>query len=85
MYDLPIWFLIVSLFLPRISLFIEWWQNMPMPFGQPWAALSWMFFPRLIILVMIYSDQGLSAWFWVHLVVCILVILGAGSRASSDD
>jgi hypothetical protein len=77
------WFLIVSLFLPRLSLFIEWWEGYHFPFNHPWDALSWVFVPRLMILVMIYQWQGFGVWFWLHLVAALLA-LGAGGKSVHD-
>ena len=83
-YTLPIWFLVLSLFLPRIALFAEWCQNMPMPFIQPWSFLTWALIPRVLVLIMIYTNLGFSPWFWIHLVVFLLAICGGASKASSD-
>ena len=83
-YTLPIWFLVLSLFLPRIALFAEWCQNMPMPFIQPWSFLTWALIPRVLVLIMIYTDLGFSLWFWIHLVVFLLFLGGGASHASSD-
>jgi hypothetical protein len=82
-YYLPVWFLILSLFLPRLALFVEWWNNYPFPFVQPWRGLSWVFFPRLLVLIMIHENQGFSVWFWIHLVVAILALFGGGSAATN--
>jgi hypothetical protein len=38
--------------------------------------------PRALILYLIYTDQGLSVWFAVHLIVAIVVWAGSG-RATS--
>lgn len=75
-YDLPAWFLILSLFLPRIALFAEWTQHCPMPFNQPWSFLSWAFIPRVLVLIMIYTVLGFSPWFYIHLGVLALAYFG---------
>jgi hypothetical protein len=83
MYHLPTWFLILSLFLPRVALFVEWLNGNSVPFVQPWRFLTWLCLPRVLILIMIYTDLGTSVWFWIHLVVAILAFLGGGSVARS--
>ena len=82
MYYLPIWFLVLGLFLPRIALFVEWTNDCPLPFYQPWAGLTWLILPRVMILIMIATVQGLSAWFWLHLGALFLCLLG--TAANSD-
>ena len=77
MYDDPVWFLVLSLFFPRIALLADWWQNGPMPFIQPFSALTWIVVPRVLVLIMIFTDQGFSTWFWIHLVVTVLMYLAA--------
>jgi len=47
--------------------------------------------PRVLILVLIYRDEGISVWFLIHLVVAICVWGGTGGRTymrrgrQSDD
>lgn len=69
-HEIGIWFLLVSLFVPRLVLFF-WWVTGNLPFNTtPFLAdiLCSIFFPRILILVYIYGIQGLSPWFWIHLV-----------------
>ena len=69
-HEIGIWFLLVSIFLPRFVLFF-WWITGNLPYNTTplWAdVLTSFFFPRILILVYIYGCQGLSPWFWVHLV-----------------
>jgi hypothetical protein len=77
-HGIPIWFLVLSLFLPRISLFIGWihmwWFFVP----QPWAAVLWAFLPRVLVLIFIHAHQGFDLWFWIHLVTAIVVWSGSG-------
>ncbi len=86
MYDLPIWFLVTSLFVPRVAMFVEWhWYHSPFPFEQPFKGLAWLCVPRLLILIMIHSNQGFSKWFWVHLVVAFFALFFGGSAAKSRN
>ena len=78
-HGIPIWFLVLSLFLPRLSLFIGWihmwWFFVP----QPWAAVLWACLPRVLVLIFIHAHQGFDFWFWIHLVTAILVWGGSGA------
>ena len=89
--EIGIWFLIVSLILPRFTLFF-WWVtgNLPLnttPFLADLAAS--IFLPRVLILVWIHNLQGMSTWFWIHLVVMIVVwglnILRYAVKSSNKD
>jgi hypothetical protein len=81
MHELPIWFLVLSLFLPRIALFCAWQSPAwTMIFGTPWYWLGWILLPRVLVLVLISTYMGTGRWFWAHLVVAICVWLGGGSR-----
>ena len=84
MYDLPFWFLVTTLFTPRVSLFVQWYGGMSMPFFQPFTGITWLFVPRLLVLVMIFMEQGFSGWFFTHLIVAILVYLFGGHAATSN-
>ncbi|MGH9598043.1 MAG: hypothetical protein ACRD3K_14710 [Edaphobacter sp.] len=78
---LPLWFLVFALFLPRIALLVAWFQGVLAPFHLQGIIpqLFWLFLPRILVLYLIYIDQGLSLWFLVHLVAAILV-WGGGSH-----
>ena len=78
---LPLWFLVFALFLPRIALLVAWFQGVLAPFHLQGIIppLFWLFLPRILVLYLIYVDQGLTLWFLVHLVAAILVS-GGGSH-----
>ena len=78
---LPLWFLVFALFLPRITMVVAWFQGVLVPFHLIGIipALFWLFLPRILVLYLIYVDQGLTLWFLVHLVAAILV-WGGGSH-----
>lgn len=70
------WLLVLTLFIPRISLLIAYFShqipsnNIPF-FGD---ALLWVFLPRVLMVIYIYDHMGyMNAWFWIHIVVAILV------------
>jgi hypothetical protein len=91
-HTLPFWFLVFSLFLPRIALLVAWFQSTLAPFhleiviGGPYGRwvpiVVWLLLPRILVLYLIYVDQGVSLWFIIHLVVALLVWGGSGSYHS---
>ena len=82
---LPLWFLVLALFLPRLSLFFMYLQH---GYDQYKIVvgivplLFWLFLPRVFVLYLIYLDQGISLWFVIHLVVALLVWGGSGNYHS---
>ena len=64
------WFLVLSLFFPRISILIAWMASqLPVWLGPPWLVKFLMaaIIPRVLILIYIATIMGLCAWFWIHL------------------
>lgn len=86
-YVLSFWFLLISLFFPRIGLFMLWMENniIPLFIPQPEAALVWLFLPRVLILFMIYTTQGLSNWFWIHFVFAAFALLGTITKVNGNS
>jgi hypothetical protein len=79
---LPFWFLVFALFLPRIALVVAWFYGVLIPFHlHGWIPLVFaILLPRVLVLFLIYVDQGISLWFLIHLVVAVLVWGGGGHR-----
>jgi hypothetical protein len=79
-HEIGIWFLLLSLFVPRFTLFF-WWLTGNLPYNTtPLFAdvICSMFLPRVLILVYIYGCQGMSPWFYIHLVaLCVAWITNA--------
>ncbi len=88
---LPLWFLIFSLFLPRVALVVAWLGNNLVPFHLVGflPLIVGLLLPRVLILYLIYLDQGIRLWFLIHLVVALMVFGGSGSyhtrRRRRDD
>jgi hypothetical protein len=77
---LPIWFLILALLLPRVSLLIAYFAGDLTPYGlHGWIppALG-LIVPRALVLVLIFQDRGFSPWLLVHAFAMALVYLSAG-------
>ena len=79
---LPLWFLVFALFLPRLAMAVAWFQGVLAPFHLQGIIppLFWLLLPRILVLYLIYVDQGLTLWFLVHLVAALLVWGGGGHR-----
>ncbi len=85
-HAIPLWFLVLSLFLPRICIVLAWLQHsipqfIPATVGLI-PALVALLLPRVLILFWIYMDQGLSLWFILHLVAALMVWGGSGGYHS---
>ena len=82
---MDIYFLLFSLFFPRITLVVYllegWYPHNTVP---DWAdLLLGVFVPRILILLYIYQNLGYNnIWFVAHLVVMILAYFGGGSETS---
>ena len=83
-HALPLWFLVFSLFLPRVALAIAWLQGVLTPFhlGGIVPLVIAVVLPRVLILFLIYTDQGLSLWFLIHLVAALMVWGGSGGYSA---
>lgn len=82
---MDIYFLLFSLFFPRIVLLVYLFQGWYPENAVPqWAdILLGIFAPRILILVYIYQAMGVdNVWFIAHLVVMILTYFG-GSRETN--
>ena len=78
---MDIYFLIFSLFFPRITLLVylfqDWYPKNSVPFIAD--VLLGVFVPRVLILIYIYQNMGYdNIWFAAHLLVMILTYFGGG-------
>ena len=83
-HTLPLWFLVFALFLPRIALLLLWLQGSMLPFhlhGLLPLVVA-ILLPRVLVLSLIYLDQGISLWFVIHLVAMVLTWGGSGGYYS---
>ncbi len=75
------YFLIFSLFFPRIVLLVYYFQGWYPDNTVPlWGdVLLGVFAPRILILLYIYQNMGYeNIWFAAHLIVLILAYFGGG-------
>ena len=83
-HTLPLWFLVLSLFLPRICIVVAWLQH-SVPVYIPTAVsviqiIVAALIPRILILFWIYGDQGIGLWFLIHAIALVFAWGGGGSR-----
>lgn len=83
-HTIPLWFLVLSLFFPRICIALAWIQHDMTRFIPPVVGLIPMIvtllIPRLVILFWIYTDQGVGLWFLIHTIALVSAWGGGGSR-----
>ena len=81
-HRLPLWFLVFALFLPRIALIVAWLQGVLLPFQLHGflPLVVAIVLPRVLVLYLIYLDQGVSLWFIIHLVTALVVWSGGGQQ-----
>lgn len=85
---IPIWFLILSLVVPRIALLIAWCIGSippnPVPFWGD-VILS-ILFPRILVLIYIGVNLGTgSVWFIIHALTALVVALYAVCTSAKDE
>jgi len=86
-HSIPLWFLVLSLFLPRICIVLAWFQH-SMPNFIPAVVgiipvIVALLIPRLLILFWIYTDQGIGLWFLIHVIGLLLAWGGGSSKVYS--
>lgn len=76
------YFLLFSLFFPRITMLVYFVQNQFPNNTVPFLGdlLLGVFIPRILILILIYQNMGYeNIWFVAHLLVMILTYFGGGT------
>lgn len=84
---MDIYFLIFSLFFPRIVLLVYilmFPAQFPANAVPQWADIVMgIFVPRILILIYIYQNMGAeNVWFIAHLIVMILAYFGGGRETA---
>ena len=72
---LPLWFLLLSLFLPRVSFIVAYFTGQLPGFvlGGWVSPVLGIFIPRGLVLILIFQDRGMSPWILVHAIVMACV------------
>ena len=80
MEQLPLWFLLLSLMLPRVSLLISYLTDGLVAYNlHGWVPPGLaILVPRALVLILIFMDRGFSPWLAVHAIVMGFVYLAAG-------
>jgi hypothetical protein len=83
MNQLPVWFLLLSLLLPRVSLLLAYFNS-----GLTSFSLSgWIpptvgaLIPRVLVLILIFQNRGFSGWLLVHGITMVCVFTWQLDRA----
>ena len=83
-HNIPLWFLVLSLFLPRICILVAWLQHTMTAYIPPVLGIIpiivALLVPRILILLWIYQDQGITIWFLLHAIALLVAWGGGGSR-----
>lgn len=82
-HTLPLWFLVLSLFLPRVCIVVAWLQH-SIPAYIPGTVnliqiIVAALIPRILILFWIYQDQGIGLWFLIHVIALVFAWGGGGT------
>ena len=81
-HAIPLWFLVLSLFLPRVCILVAWVEHSMVRYIPPVEGLLpivvAVLIPRLLILFWIYNDQGITIWFLLHVIALIVAWSGGG-------
>jgi hypothetical protein len=82
MKTLPVWFLLLSLLLPRISLLIAYFHHdLAQSVWHGWIPPTLaVLIPRVLIIILIYQEQGFSGWLLAHSLFLTCVYLSAGGN-----
>jgi hypothetical protein len=74
------WFLVLGLFLPRVTLVAAYLTHTVPPNNVPFIldVVGTLFLPRVLICIYIAFNMGYNEWFWLHLIVA-LVVYGVSS------
>lgn len=70
------WLLVLTLFIPRISLLIAYFGHQIPQNNIPFIGdlLLYVFLPRVLMVIYIYDNMGYhNAWFWLHIAAAIIV------------
>ena len=84
MEQLPLWFLILAIFLPRIALIIAYIAHHLVPYHlHGWVPPTLaILLPRILIIILIFQDRGMSVWLLVHGLALAAVYASAGRKNS---
>src|SRR5215831_5596863 len=76
------WFLVLALFLPRVTLVAAYWTHTAPPNNVPFLldVLGTIFLPRVLICIYIAYNMGYNEWFWLHLAVALTVYAFGSSK-----
>jgi hypothetical protein len=76
------WFLVLGLFLPRVTLVAAYLTHTIPPNNVPFILdmLGAIFLPRVLICIYIAYNMGYNEWFWLHLAIALAVYAFSSSK-----
>ena len=77
---LPFWFLLLALFVPRVALFLGWLEAFRFPLPFPVDVVFWLLFFIFMVIILIYTRQGIDIWFVLHAIAALLVYTGGSHQ-----
>jgi len=85
MNEIPLWFLILGLLFPRLTLLFSWFcGNIPINDIPLWGdILMSIFIPRVLIALYIHGVGGSKMWIALFVIFEILEKLGGGTTTRS--
>ena len=75
-HNIATWLLVLTLFIPRISLLIAYFGHQIPANNIPFIGdlLLFIFLPRALMVIYIYDNMGYqNVWFWLHIAAAIIV------------
>ena len=85
--DMPIsvistWFLVLGLFLPRVTLVAAYLTHTIPPNNVPFIldVVGAIVLPRVLICIYIAFNMGYNEWFWLHLAVALIMYAVSSSK-----
>jgi len=84
---LPLWFLLLSLLLPRISFIAAYFTgDLPAFVLTGWVSPTLaVLIPRALMLILIFQDRGMSGWLLVHAVAMAITYFMAGESETTSS
>ena len=76
------WFLVLGLFLPRVTLVAAYFTYHVPPNDVPFVldVIGTIVLPRVLICIYIAHNMGYNEWFWLHLAIALAVYAFSSSK-----
>jgi hypothetical protein len=83
-HDIAVWFLVLSLFLPRLALLIAYCNGCIPPNDIPFWGDFFMalLIPRILIIIYIITNMGFGGWAVAHIIMAVITMISIKVRTS---